>query len=108
MCLCPVTSRYRIPPCINSCSIQINTAVKNGFLARRFSKGFGQVNSASGKIIVTPGVRPEGSDLGDQKRVSSPSDAIKNGANHIVVGRPVIKSSNPKRAAKDILNEINR
>lgn len=72
------------------------------------SKSIRNLNSASGKIIVTPGVRPEGTDLGDQKRVSSPSDAIKNGANHIVVGRPVIKSSNPKRAAKDILNEINR
>jgi len=72
------------------------------------SKSIRNLNSASDKIIVTPGVRPEGSDLGDQKRVSSPNDAIKNGANHIVVGRPIIKSSNPKRAAKDILNEINR
>ena len=63
--------------------------------------------SSSDKLIVTPGVRPEGAELGDQKRISTPGDAIKNGSNHIVVGRPIIRSSDPKAAAHNILIEIN-
>ena len=63
--------------------------------------------SSSDKLIVTPGVRPEGAELGDQKRISTPGVAIKNGSNHIVVGRPIIRSSDPKAAAYNILTEIN-
>ena len=63
--------------------------------------------SSSDKLIVTPGVRPEGAELGDQKRISTPGDAIKNGSNHIVVGRPIIRSADPKAAAYNILTEIN-
>ena len=63
--------------------------------------------SSSDKLIVTPGVRPEGAELGDQKRISTPGEAIKNGSNHIVVGRPIIQSANPKMAAHNILAEIN-
>ena len=62
--------------------------------------------SSSDKLIVTPGVRPEGAELGDQKRISTPGVAIKNGSNHIVVGRPIIQSANPKMAAHNILDEI--
>ena len=65
------------------------------------------LGSSSDKLIVTPGIRPEGSELGDQKRISTPGVAIKNGSNHIVVGRPIVTSSDPKAAAHDILTEIN-
>ena len=65
------------------------------------------LGSSSDKLIVTPGIRPEGSELGDQKRISTPSVAIKNGSNHIVVGRPIVTSSDPKSAAHNILTEIN-
>ena len=65
------------------------------------------LGSSSDKLIVTPGIRPEGSELGDQKRISTPSVAIKNGSNHIVVGRPIVTSSDPKAAAHNILTEIN-
>lgn len=61
---------------------------------------------AVGKLIVTPGVRPVGADLGDQKRVTTPAQAIANGADHVVVGRPVWKSANPAKAAQDILAEL--
>ncbi|MEO1455695.1 MAG: orotidine-5'-phosphate decarboxylase, partial [Pseudomonadota bacterium] len=44
--------------------------------------------SSTGKLIVTPGVRPAGAELGDQKRVATPADALTDGADHIVVGRP--------------------
>jgi orotidine-5'-phosphate decarboxylase len=61
---------------------------------------------AEGKLIVTPGVRPAGADLGDQKRVATPANAIADGADHIVVGRPVWKAADPKAAAQAIQDEI--
>ncbi|MCF3972648.1 orotidine-5'-phosphate decarboxylase [Paracoccus salsus] len=57
-------------------------------------------------LIVTPGVRPAGADRGDQKRVETPASAIAAGADHIVVGRPVWKSADPRAAAQAILSEI--
>jgi orotidine-5'-phosphate decarboxylase len=61
---------------------------------------------AKGKLIVTPGVRPTGAALGDQKRVATPAQAIKDGVDHIVVGRPIWQSDNPRQAALAILNEM--
>ncbi|MEM7440643.1 MAG: orotidine-5'-phosphate decarboxylase [Pseudomonadota bacterium] len=61
---------------------------------------------SAGKLIVTPGVRPSGAALGDQKRVATPASAIRDGADHIVVGRPVIFSDDPTRAAKAITDEL--
>ncbi|WP_368186104.1 orotidine-5'-phosphate decarboxylase [Aestuariibius sp. HNIBRBA575] len=61
---------------------------------------------AEGKLIVTPGVRPAGADLGDQKRVTTPADAIANGADHVVVGRPIWKAADPRAATESILAEL--
>jgi len=61
---------------------------------------------AAGKLIVTPGVRPAGSDKGDQKRIATPAQAIADGANHIVVGRPVWQAADPRKAAQNIQAEI--
>ncbi|MEL7257016.1 MAG: orotidine-5'-phosphate decarboxylase [Pseudomonadota bacterium] len=61
---------------------------------------------AKGKLIVTPGVRPTGSALGDQKRVATPAQALSDGADHIVVGRPIWAAENPRLAAQSILKEI--
>ncbi len=61
---------------------------------------------AEGKLIVTPGVRPTGAAQGDQKRVATPASAIADGADHIVVGRPVWAAENPRQAALDILAEL--
>ncbi|WP_296476524.1 orotidine-5'-phosphate decarboxylase [Roseinatronobacter sp.] len=62
---------------------------------------------AAGKLIVTPGVRPAGSAVGDQKRIATPLNALKAGADHIVVGRPVWQAPDPRSAAQAILHEIN-
>ncbi|MEL6516411.1 MAG: orotidine-5'-phosphate decarboxylase [Pseudomonadota bacterium] len=62
--------------------------------------------SSTGKLIVTPGVRPAGAELGDQKRVATPADALADGADHIVVGRPITRADNPRTAAEAILSEI--
>ena len=61
---------------------------------------------AHGQLIVTPGVRPTGADLGDQKRVATPANAISNGADYIVVGRPIWKAADPQSAATSILAEM--
>jgi orotidine-5'-phosphate decarboxylase len=56
--------------------------------------------------IVTPGVRPAGSPVGDQARVLTPAQAFQAGASHIVVGRPITEAADPAAAARAILNEI--
>ncbi|UWR22155.1 orotidine-5'-phosphate decarboxylase [Sulfitobacter sp. S190] len=61
---------------------------------------------AENRLIVTPGVRPQGAALGDQKRVQTPAKAIENGADHIVVGRPVWQAEDPAAAACAITNEL--
>lgn len=61
---------------------------------------------AEGKLIVTPGVRPVGAELGDQKRVMTPAQAIAAGADHVVVGRPIWKAPDPAASARDILAEL--
>ncbi|WP_299081912.1 orotidine-5'-phosphate decarboxylase [uncultured Ruegeria sp.] len=62
---------------------------------------------SEGRLIVTPGVRPTGAALGDQKRVATPASAISDGADHIVVGRPIYQADDPKAAAQAVLNELN-
>jgi orotidine-5'-phosphate decarboxylase len=61
---------------------------------------------AKGRLIVTPGVRPAGADLGDQKRVATPASAIGDGADHIVVGRPIRDAVDRKAAAQAIISEL--
>lgn len=56
--------------------------------------------------IVTPGIRPEGSEKGDQQRVATPGSAMRAGASHLVVGRPITRAGDPARAAHSILREI--
>ena len=74
------------------CSVQEAAAVR-----RECGKDF---------VIVTPGIRPADSDVGDQKRVETPAGAIKAGSSFLVVGRPIVKASDPKAAAQKILDEI--
>jgi orotidine-5'-phosphate decarboxylase len=63
-------------------------------------------NLGEGFVIVTPGVRPAGSEAGDQARVTTPADALRAGATHLVVGRPITGAPNPAQAAKHILEEM--
>jgi orotidine-5'-phosphate decarboxylase len=58
------------------------------------------------RLIVTPGIRPAGTDAGDQKRVVTPAQGIRLGANHLVVARPIVKASDPRAAAEAIVREI--
>jgi len=66
-------------------------------LRQEFGKSF---------VIVTPGVRPAWSEAGDQKRFTTPADAIKLGADYLVIGRPITASPDPKAAFSRIASEI--
>lgn len=57
-------------------------------------------------LIVTPGVRPAGAALGDQTRVATPAQAIRRGASHIVVGRPITGADDPVAAFENIVSEL--
>ena len=57
-------------------------------------------------LIVTPGIRPEWAETGDQRRITTPAEAIKRGADYIVVGRPIIEAEDPLEAAEMILDEM--
>ena len=68
-----------------------------GMLRRELGRNF---------VIVTPGIRPADADAGDQKRVETPASAIRAGASFLVVGRPIVKSPDPRQSAIKILEEI--
>ena len=57
-------------------------------------------------LAVTPGIRPANSNTNDQSRVATPSEAIKNGSDYLVIGRPITGSKNPKDALQQIYKEI--
>jgi len=70
---------------------------------REVSRLHAQLPSA---LLVTPGVRPLGAELGDQKRVATPAAAVAAGATHLVVGRPILEAPDPAVAARAILREM--
>ena len=57
-------------------------------------------------LLVTPGVRPAGAAVGDQKRVATPADAVRAGSTHLVVGRPILQAEDPASAARSIRAEM--
>lgn len=57
-------------------------------------------------VLVIPGIRPAGGEVGDQKRVATPADALRQGASYLVVGRPITQAVDPAAAAKAILAEM--
>ena len=57
-------------------------------------------------VLVTPGIRPVGSQQNDQKRIMTPGMALKNGSNYLVIGRPITQAENPLNALRDIVAEI--
>ncbi len=59
-----------------------------------------------GFVTVTPGIRPAGSDAGDQRRIMTPERAIQNGSDYLVIGRPITQAAEPVRVLKDIHNSI--
>lgn len=69
--------------------------------ASRFKQVIGQEFK-----LVTPGIRPAGSDVGDQRRIMTPQQAVKAGVDYMVIGRPITQSANPAATLQDILTSI--
>lgn len=61
-----------------------------------------------GFILLTPGIRPKGSAVNDQARIVTPQEALKNGSDFLVVGRPITHADNPVKAAEQILEEMSQ
>ncbi len=57
-------------------------------------------------VLVIPGIRPAGAQTGDQKRIATPADALRNGASYLVVGRPITQAADPAEAAEAIVKEM--
>ncbi len=57
-------------------------------------------------VLMVPGIRPAGSDVGDQKRVMTPREAMEAGATHLVIGRPITGAADPVQAARDIMASL--
>lgn len=75
--------------------------VCSAFEARAMRAGLGE-----GALIVTPGIRPAGSEAGDQSRVATPAMAASAGATHLVVGRPITRAADPRAAFESIAAEV--
>jgi len=75
----------------------ISSPEETGFLGREMGKGF---------VLVTPGIRPPGSQKNDQARSLTPREAVQLGAHYLVVGRPITASSNPQASASEILQSL--
>ncbi len=82
-------------------SAGLNGVVASAFEIERIRKICG-----SKFVVLTPGIRPEGTETFEQKRVLTPKEAIKRGADYIVVGRPIINSKEPLKVAREIIAEI--
>ncbi|WP_404400886.1 orotidine-5'-phosphate decarboxylase [Pelagibacterium halotolerans] len=85
---------------------QAREAGMGGLVASAFEAGRIRAIVGPDMAIVTPGIRPAGSAAGDQKRIMTPADALRAGASHLVVARPIIAAPDPKAAARGILDEM--
>ena len=59
-------------------------------------------------LTVTPGIRPKGTDAGDQHRITTPEEAFRLGSDYIVIGRAITQAQDPKQALFNILETVNR
>ncbi|HFD04626.1 MAG TPA: orotidine-5'-phosphate decarboxylase [Firmicutes bacterium] len=84
-------------------SAGLDGVVASSFETRKIKEACG-----SNFLVVTPGIRPIGNDPFDQVRVATPEQAIKNGSDYLVVGRPIIKADDRAKAAMDIVEQMKR
>lgn len=78
----------------------------NGMVCSAEEVGILRAELGQETLLVIPGIRPSGSDIGDQKRIATPGTAIQSGASMLVVGRPITRAADPAEAAQSILEEI--
>lgn len=74
--------------------------------ARLLRDALKEVDESRQPVLVTPGIRPQGSAADDQTRIMTPAQAVQAGSSYLVIGRPITKSSNPLAVLRNITNEI--
>lgn len=94
------------PTLVKKRALQAREADMGGIVASAAEAAMLRPVIGAQMALVTPGIRPQGEDHGDQKRVMSPKQAIQSGASHLVVARPIIKANDPLAAAQRILFEM--
>ncbi len=85
---------------------QAQAAGVDGLVASAAEAAMLRATIGDSLLLVTPGIRPAGASLGDQKRIATPAEAIAAGADYLVVGRPVTLAPDPRGAAQRIVAEI--
>lgn len=96
----------KITPLVISLTRGVRAAGIDGIVASVKETGLLRQEFGGDLIIVTPGIRFEGGEKGDQKRIATPKEARRAGSNYVVVGRPILEARNPLSVVKNILKEI--
>src|SRR5438552_3149723 len=99
----------RIGPQVNlyKVGLELFTAAgMDGGVVSPLEAGSARAVTGPNAILVTPGVRSPGAAKGDQKRVATPADAIRDGADYVVIGRQITRSADPASTVRQILDEI--
>ena len=97
---------YSVPEHIRRLAVLAKQARLDGVVASPHEVKIIRESCGPKFIIVTPGVRPAGADIGDQKRVMTPFDAVQAGSDYLVIGRPISKADDPVAAARAIADSL--
>jgi orotidine-5'-phosphate decarboxylase len=97
---------YGVEDLVARRAVQAREAGLDGLILSAEEVGAARARFGQDMILVTPGIRPAGTNSGDQKRTMTPAAAIAAGADYLVVGRPVTQAKNPRAAAEAIIAEI--
>jgi orotidine-5'-phosphate decarboxylase len=95
-----------VPAQVGRLAALARAADLDGVVASAEEAGRIRATSPEGFLIVVPGIRPAGSDRGDQKRVATPAQAVAAGADYLVVGRAVTRAADPAAALGAVLDEV--
>ena len=87
-------------------AIMAREANMDGIVASALEASWIRAQLGGDFLIVTPGIRPEGADRGDQNRVATPAEAVRAGADYLVIGRPITQADDPSVALAAILDEV--
>src|SRR6188768_1150686 len=97
---------FRVPELVAERAAQARDIGVDGIVCSAEEAANLRTIATAGMVLVTPGIRPAGAEKGDQKRIMTPAKAIAAGADHLVVGRPILEAPDPKAAAMAIVAEI--
>jgi orotidine-5'-phosphate decarboxylase len=97
---------YGVSALVAKRGAQAQDAKVDGLIASAAETAMLRARLGDDLVLVIPGIRPAGAETGDQKRVATPAQAIRDGADYLVVGRPVTQARDPRAAAQAIAAEI--